>query len=81
MVRRAAVLALGMIGDMRVNHALGMALQDDDRGVRLLADQGLREIWLRDGNPQQQLKLRAAQRMNQKFPVRTGTGRDIRVDR
>ena len=66
-VRRAAVLALGMLGDMRVNRALGMALRDDDRGVRLLADHWLREIWLRDGNPAQQQKLRGAERLNQNF--------------
>lgn len=66
-VRRAAVLALGMLGDMRVNHALGMSLRDPDRGVRLLADQWLRDIWLRDGNPAQQQKLRIASRLNQNF--------------
>jgi tetratricopeptide (TPR) repeat protein len=66
-VRRAAVLAIGMLGDMRVNHVLGTALQDDDRGVRVLADQLLRDIWLRDGNPQQQQKLRIAVRQNHNF--------------
>ncbi len=66
-VRRAAVLALGMVGDMRVNHVLGRALRDRDRGVRLLADQWLRDIWLRDGNPAQQKKLIMASRRNQSF--------------
>ena len=66
-VRRAAVLALGMLGDMRVNHHLGMALRDGDRGVRLLADHWLREIWMRDGNPAQQAKLRGTTRLNQNF--------------
>ena len=66
-VRRAAVLALGMVGDMRANHTLGMALQDRDRGVRLLADRWLRDVWMRDGNPQQQQKLRMAARANENF--------------
>ena len=66
-VRRAAVLALGMSGDMQVNQTLGLALRDEDRGVRLLADTWLREVWLRDGNTQQQQKLRIAARANQNF--------------
>ncbi len=66
-IRRAAVLALGMIGDMDVNDALGEALRDDDRGVRLLADQWIRDIWLRGGSSAQQQKLRVAQRHNQNF--------------
>ena len=56
---------------MRVNHALGMALLDRDRGVRLLADTWLREVWLRDGNPSEQQKLRIAVRANQNFDFET----------
>lgn len=66
-VRRAAVLALGMLGDMRVNGVLGHALRDKDRGVRLLSDQWLRDLWLRDGNDAQQQKLSMARRLNQNF--------------
>lgn len=65
--RRAAVLALGMLGDYRVNRVLGEALRDKDRGVRLVADQALREIWLRDGNAAQQKKLRIVARLNHLF--------------
>jgi tetratricopeptide (TPR) repeat protein len=65
--RRAAVLALGMLGDYRINRVLGEALRDKDRGVRLVADQALREIWLRDGNSGQQKKLRIAVRLNHLF--------------
>lgn len=47
MVRRAAVLALGILGDFRSNKAMGRALHDDDRGVRMLAESGIRDLWLR----------------------------------
>jgi tetratricopeptide (TPR) repeat protein len=67
LTRRAAVLALGMLGDYRINRVLGEALCDKDRGVRLVADQALREIWLRDGNAAQQKKLRIAARLNHLF--------------
>ncbi len=66
-VRRAAVLAMGMLGDMRINDLLGRALLDGDRGVRLLADQSLRQVWLRDGNPAQQTKLAIAVQLNLSF--------------
>ena len=58
-VRRAAVLALGFVGDYNANQALGRALIDDDRCVRILADTGIRTVWTRDGEPphRQQLAL------------------------
>ena len=34
-VRRSAVLALGFLGDYDANHAMGRALVDDDRTVRI----------------------------------------------
>lgn len=57
--RRAAVLALGELADYSSNHPLGRALQDDDRGVRLTAEEALRSIWCRAGNYEQcqQLQL------------------------
>jgi tetratricopeptide (TPR) repeat protein len=48
-VRRAAVLALGFLGDYEVNHTLGCALVDEDRAVRLIADTGIRSVWARAG--------------------------------
>lgn len=69
--RRAAVLALGMLGDFRINGSLGRALRDDDRGVRMIAEQTIRQIWLRDGNPAQQKKMRIAVRLNQLFQFST----------
>lgn len=62
--RRAATLALGFMGDARFNDTLGCALQDSDRAVRLLADHGIRELWMRDGTGQQQTMLRKLVRLN-----------------
>jgi len=47
--RRAAALSLGLIADYRSNATLGKCLSDSDRGVRLLAENGIRNIWCRDG--------------------------------
>jgi tetratricopeptide (TPR) repeat protein len=58
MTRRAAALALGFLGSEEVNHALGMALHDEDRGVRFLAENALREAWLRVGTEDQRRRLR-----------------------
>jgi hypothetical protein len=57
-------LALSFCGDMRNNAVLGRALHDPDRGVRMLAESGVSEIWLRDGTPPQQLLLRKIVRLN-----------------
>ena len=50
MSRRAAILAIGFLGDFSNNAALGRGLVDRDRGVRLLADHGIRQLWFRIGN-------------------------------
>jgi len=57
MTRRAAVLALGLLGDYEVNHVLGRALTDTDRGVRSLAESGIRGVWERAGNVYQRAQL------------------------
>jgi tetratricopeptide (TPR) repeat protein len=59
MSRRAAVLALGQVGDYGSNTALGRALHDVDRGVRMLADNGIRSLWTRAGGPPQRKRLQA----------------------
>jgi tetratricopeptide (TPR) repeat protein len=56
--RRAAVLALGMVGDYSSNTVVGNALVDRDRGVRTLAENSIRNLWLRVGTPQQRSALR-----------------------
>lgn len=63
-VRRAAVLALGFLGNYDANEVVGRALRDRDRAVRLLAEHGLRQIWFRAGNPAQYRVLLALVRLN-----------------
>ena len=63
-VRRAAVLALGFLGDYESNATLGRALQDEDRTVRTLAEHGIRKVWTRVGDPQQRRVLGAIIRLN-----------------
>lgn len=63
--RRAAVLALGMLGNFSHNAILGNALHDKDRAVRLLADNGIRALWRRDGSDRQQQTLQRVCRLNE----------------
>lgn len=63
-LRRAAVLALGFIGDYFTNHTMGRALLDDDRTVRLLAENGIRSLWTRAGNEQERQELGIIMRLN-----------------
>lgn len=64
-LRRAAVMAVGFLGDYSHNPVLGKALTDHDRGVRLLADSGIRQLWRRDGNYRQQERMSRLCRLNQ----------------
>jgi tetratricopeptide (TPR) repeat protein len=63
-VRRAAVLALGFLGQYEANHTLGMALQDEDRTVRTLAENSIRCIWTRVGNEDDRWELSAIMKLN-----------------
>ena len=63
-VRRAAVLALGFIGDYSANHAMGRALLDQDRIVRTVAENGIRAIWTRAGSEEQRQELGVIIRLN-----------------
>jgi tetratricopeptide (TPR) repeat protein len=56
-VRRAAVLALGFLGDYETNHTLGRAMLDDDRTVRTLAENGIHSVWARAGNQAERHEL------------------------
>jgi tetratricopeptide (TPR) repeat protein len=64
-LRRAATMAVGFLGDYSHNSILGRALNDHDRGVRLLADSGIRQLWRRDGNRLQQERMARLCRLNQ----------------
>jgi len=61
--RRAAVLMIGFVGTYRENETMGLALNDRDRAVRMLADHGIRDIWGRQGTPSQQAKLKELYRL------------------
>lgn len=62
--RRAATMALGLLGDYRSNDVMGRRLSDEDRGVRMLAENSIRELWYRDGNETQRQALQVAIRLN-----------------
>lgn len=62
--RRAAVLAIGFLGDYESNAVLGKALLDEDRTVRNLAENGIRALWRRSGNDAQRQQLSIVIRLN-----------------
>ena len=55
--RRAAALALSLLGDYESNVPLGRALVDRDRGVRTIAESGIRQLWRRVGSRDQRETL------------------------
>jgi tetratricopeptide (TPR) repeat protein len=63
--RRAAILAIGFVGDFSCNEIMGQAMVDGDRAVRLLADHGIRQIWQRQGTLSQQAVVQRLYRMNE----------------
>ena len=64
MSRRAAVLSLGLFSDYRSNAVLGRALHDPDRGVRMLAENGIRSVWCRSGDAAQRKSLQTVIDLN-----------------
>jgi tetratricopeptide (TPR) repeat protein len=62
--RRAAVLSLSLMSDYSSNAVLGRALVDRDRGVRAIAESGIRELWCRIGSRHQQEMLREVSDLN-----------------
>lgn len=63
LTRRASVLAIGFVGDFSSNEIMGSALVDVDRGVRLLADHGIRQIWQRQGTTSQREEIQRVYRL------------------
>jgi len=61
--RRAAVLALGLIGTFGVNGAVAHGLRDPDPTVRALTDQALWSIWFRADSPENNTSLAAVGRL------------------
>ena len=64
LTRRAAALAIGLVGDYGSNATLGRALVDVDRGVRMIADNGIRLLWCRWGTISHRRRLGTVVRMN-----------------
>ncbi|MCG8585203.1 MAG: tetratricopeptide repeat protein [Pirellulales bacterium] len=62
--RRAAVLALGFVGEYDSNHILGLALRDNDRAVRTIAENSIRNVWCRAGSAMQRERLGVIMRLN-----------------
>jgi tetratricopeptide (TPR) repeat protein len=65
--RRGAVLALGFVGGYESNPALGRALRDSDRVVRILAEHSIREVWCRDGSESQRQQMAILLRLNNSY--------------
>ena len=80
MSRRAAILALGFLGDFSNNNVLGNALNDEDRAVRMLADHGIRELWQRQGTAGQQQALKRLVSFGRTVPNGRGSHRCNAVD-
>lgn len=62
--RRAATLAIGFVGGYESNNTLGRRMNDEDRSVRLLAENGIRELWCRDGSSEDRVRLQNVIRCN-----------------
>jgi tetratricopeptide (TPR) repeat protein len=67
--RRAAVLAIGLIGTIDSNPAAATALHDEDSLVQRFAADTLWELWFRGGTPEQNRRLREV--AENPDPVRT----------
>jgi tetratricopeptide (TPR) repeat protein len=55
--RRGAALALGYLGNISSNPTLGRAMNDRDKGVRMLAENSIRHVWHRAGTDEQNQRL------------------------
>jgi len=64
LTRRAAVMAIGFVAGYEANATLGRCMHDNDRGVRLLAENGIRQLWCRDGSDVQRQTLQIIVRLN-----------------
>jgi tetratricopeptide (TPR) repeat protein len=60
--RRAAALALGLVGTMGCNQQLAARLRDDDVLVQRLASDALWEVWFRGGSNEENWALQQAVR-------------------
>lgn len=63
-MRRAAALALGMLGNHASIEPLGRALSDSDRGARLASDDSFRALLVRDAAPLHHQQLLQVMHLN-----------------
>jgi tetratricopeptide (TPR) repeat protein len=78
-VRRGAVLALGFLGDYSANASLGRALQDEDRTVRTLAENSIRNVWTRVGTDKDRRMLGLIVRLNSAQQFETAIDRATKL--
>jgi tetratricopeptide (TPR) repeat protein len=64
--RRAAVLALGLVGGIDSNVVVARALRDPDQAVRSLADNALWAIWFRADSPENNATLERVRELIQR---------------
>ena len=64
LTRRGAVLALGFLGEYSSSPTLARRLYDSDRVVRVLAENGIIDLWCRDGTESQRQLLDMIIRLN-----------------
>lgn len=64
--RRAAVLALGLVGTFEVNEVVARSLRDRDPVVRSLANNALWAIWFRADTPENNATLEQVRRLIQR---------------
>ena len=62
-VRQATILALGLIGSIRVNAAVAKCLRDEDPTARQLASDALWAIWQRADTPENNSELQRLMRL------------------
>jgi len=70
--RRAAVMALGLMGTMRSNKDVAVMLRDDDREVRALAANALWSLWFRADKDDNNQELQRLMRMGNPDKVLAG---------
>lgn len=63
-IRQAAVLAMGMLGNMSVNRTLADKLHDADAKVRSMAGDALWSVWLRADTPDNNHELKRLMNLN-----------------
>lgn len=77
-LRRAAVLALGLVGTMQSNAAVAAMLHDDDAVVRRFAVDALWEVWFRGDTADHGWALRQAARESDPVAARAALDELIR---